>query len=481
MDPCFETATRLARAIRNGRLSSREATEAHLERIARLNGPINALVAVDRDGALKAAGAADRVRAKKAIKLGPLHGVPITIKEAFDVAGLATTSSHPPLKDNIAASDASLVARLRAAGAVILGKTNVPELCADFQTESPLFGTTKNAWDARRTAGGSTGGGAAAVAARLSPLELGSDIGGSVRNPAHYNGIFSLKPTEWRVPSRGHVPDLPGVTRTVRYMGVFGPLARSVEDLETALRIVAGPDGNEAEAAPVPIGPAPALTPKGLRIAVLDSNPLVKVSSDTAAVVEATARLLAKAGAKVKHAAPEGLDWQQSWDDWSDLFQYLIRALQPMGERERFIAKIASPDPSVRSVARAAKLDMAEFFAVLDRRDRTIRACETFLDDYDAWLMPVMPDAAFIRQKASAPLMIDGVAHPYFFAGTSYNYLANFTGQPSIVLPCGFSREGLPIGLQLTGKRWGEAKLLGVAKALERLLPPCPVPPNYVA
>lgn len=481
MDPCFETATRLARAIRNGRLSSREATEAHLERIARLNGPINALVAVDRDGALKAARAADRVRAKKAIKLGPLHGVPITIKEAFDVAGLATTSSHPPLKDNIAASDASLVARLRAAGAVILGKTNVPELCADFQTESPLFGTTKNAWDARRTAGGSTGGGAAAVAARLSPLELGSDIGGSVRNPAHYNGIFSLKPTEWRVPSRGHVPDLPGVTRTVRYMGVFGPLARSVEDLETALRIVAGPDGNEAEAAPVPIGPAPALTPKGLRIAVLDSNPLVKVSSDTAAVVEATARLLAKAGAKVKHAAPEGLDWQQSWDDWSDLFQYLIRALQPMGERERFIAKIASPDPSVRSVARAAKLDMAEFFAVLDRRDRTIRACETFLDDYDAWLMPVMPDAAFIRQKASTPLMIDGVAHPYFFAGTSYNYLANFTGQPSIVLPCGFSREGLPIGLQLTGKRWGEAKLLGVAKALERLLPPCPVPPNYVA
>ena len=153
--------------------------------------------------------------------------------------------------------------RLRAAGAVILGKTNVPELCADFQTDSPLFGTTKNAWDLRRTAGGSTGGGAVAVAARLSPLELGSDIGGSVRNPAHYNGIFALKPTEWRVPGRGHVPNLPGQTRTGRYMGVFGPLARSVEDLETALRIIAGPDGNEAEAAPVPLGPAPALQGQG--------------------------------------------------------------------------------------------------------------------------------------------------------------------------------------------------------------------------
>jgi amidase len=479
MDPCFETATRLARAIRNGRLSSREATEAHLERISRLNGPINALVVVDREGALKTARAADRRRARDGQGLGPLHGVPITIKEAFDVAGLHTTSSHPPLEDNIAAADASLVARLRAAGAVILGKTNVPELCADFQTDSPLFGTTRNAWDASRTAGGSTGGGAVAVAARLSPLELGSDIGGSVRNPAHYNGIFSLKPTEWRVPSRGHVPDLPGKTRTTRYMGVFGPLARSVDDLDLALRIVAGPDGNEAEAAPVPLGPTPKLETKGLRVAVMDSNPLVAVSADTAKVVEATARLLGKAGAKVKRAAPDGLDWQQAWDDWSDLFQYLIRAFDPLSAREPYFSRGKDADPSMRSVARVARLDLGQFFAVLDRRDRTIRLCERFLDDHDAWLMPVMPDAAFVRQSQREPLLIDGKPQPYFFAGTSYNFLANLTGQPSIVMPCGFSREGLPIGLQLTGKRWGEAKLLGVAKALEKLLPPCPVPPNY--
>ena len=122
---------------------------------------------------------------------------------------------------------------------------------------------------------------------------------------------------------------------------------------------------------------------------------------------------------------------------------------------------------------------MGEYFAVLDRRDRTIRQCETFLDEHDAWLMPVMPDAAFVHQSQKQPLLIDGVAHPYFFAGTSYNYLANLTGQPSIVLPCGFSKDGLPIGLQLTGKRWGEAKLLGVARVLEKLLPPCPLPPAY--
>ena len=375
MDPCFETATRLARAIRNGRLSSVDATKMHLQRIARLNGPLNALVVVDHDGAMKAARAADRALArakggKKAAGLGPLAGVPITIKEAFDVAGLATTSSHPPLKHNVARTDASLVGRLRAAGAVILGKTNVPELCADFQTDSPLFGTTKNAWDLRRTAGGSTGGGAVAVAARLSPLELGSDIGGSVRNPAHYNGILALKPTEWRVPGRGHVPNLPGQTRTGRYMGVFGPLARSVEDLETALRLIAGPDGNEAEAAPVPLGPCPALKANDLRIAVVESNPLVKVSADTAAVVQATVRLLTKAGAKVKRAEPEGLDWRQGWDDWSDLFLYQVRALQPLSEREPTFSVGEQADPSARSTARTARLDLAEFFAVLDRRDR---------------------------------------------------------------------------------------------------------------
>ena len=203
MDPCFETATRLARAIRNGRLSAVEATEAHLQRIARLNGSLNALVVVDGERALKAARAADRARGRKAGKLGALHGVPITIKEAFDVEGLATTSSHPPLKDNLAHEDASLVGRLRAAGAVILGKTNVPELCADFQTDSPLLAPP-------RTPGISGGRLAAELAAALCrggstvTAGAGSDIGGSVRNPAHYNGILA-EATEWRVPGRGHV------------------------------------------------------------------------------------------------------------------------------------------------------------------------------------------------------------------------------------------------------------------------------------
>ncbi len=211
----------------------------------------------------------------------------------------------------------------------------------------------------RQTVRCSTGGGAVAVAARLSPLELGSDIGGSVRNPAHYNGIFSLKPTEWRVPGRGHVSNLPGQTRTGRWMGVFGPLARSVEDLEAALRIIEGPDGYDAEAAPVRLGGAPAAKPKELRIAFIDGNPLVEVSADTASVVQQTVRLLGKAGAKVKRAEPEGLDWQQGWDDWADLYQYQVRALQPLAERERTFDMVNSSNPNARSVARRGSTSLS--------------------------------------------------------------------------------------------------------------------------
>src|SRR5262249_28207113 len=154
----------------------------------------------------------------------------------------------------------------------------------------------------------------------LSPLEIGSDLGGSVRNPAHYNGILALKPSEWRVPGRGHVPGLPGQIRTFHWMNTYGPLARSVADLDLALRVIGGPDGNEPEAAPVPLVPTPDLKVRDLRIAVLESNPLVKVSADTANVVQAIARLLSKAGAKVRRAEPAGLDWTQGWEDWCDFF-----------------------------------------------------------------------------------------------------------------------------------------------------------------
>ena len=303
-------------------------------------------------------------------------------------------------------TDASLVARLRAAGAVILGKTNVPELCADFQTDSPLFGTTKNAWDARRTAGGSTGGGAVAVAARLSPLELGSDIGGSVRNPAHYNGIFSLKPTRMARarPRPCARPAGPDADRPLHgRLRAAGALGRGSRDWRCG-------------SLPVPTATRPRRhrCRWGRRRA---SRPATFASRCSTAIRWCGSRptpppscrrppaCWRKAGAKVKRAEPEGLDWQQSWDDWSDLFQYQIRALQPLAERER----VLRVDRRGRSVGALGGAHGAARPGAVLRRARSPRSgrsanARPFLDDYDAWLMPVMPDAAFIRQKQSEPL-----------------------------------------------------------------------------
>jgi len=230
----FQTAAQLAGIIRSREASSAEVLEDHLRQIREHNPALNAVVTLDEERALERAREADAALAQGEI-WGPLHGVPVTIKDTFETAGLRTTASFKPLADYRPQTDATVVARLRAAGAIILAKTNMPELALDIQSVSPIFGRANNPWDLGRTPGGSTGGGAAAVAAGLSPLEVGSDIGGSIRIPSHFCGLFGFKPTENRVPESGHIPGLPGEPRTVRHMGVFGPLARSVEDLKSRL------------------------------------------------------------------------------------------------------------------------------------------------------------------------------------------------------------------------------------------------------
>ncbi|MDF3074011.1 MAG: Aspartyl-tRNA(Asn) amidotransferase subunit [Alphaproteobacteria bacterium] len=476
-DPTAMSATALARSIRNKKLSAVEAAQAHLARIAARNPALRALVLVDEKAALARARAADRALAKGEI-WGPLHGVPITIKEAFDVTGWKTTSSFAPLKDNIAVQDATAVARLRAAGAVFLGKTNVPELCMDVQSNSPLFGEAANPWDHARTPGGSTGGGAAAVAARLSPLELGSDIGGSVRIPSHFCGLYGLKTSEWRIPATGHVPDLPGQPRITRYMGTFGFLARSVADLRLGLQICAGPDGIDTEVPPAPLTPVKTKALNQYRIAFAAEFPFVKPTEATGDAVKALAKKLSKAGAKLREALPE-IDYAAAWSGWAELIAYMSRSLQPLEQRQKYFAYVDSEDPSRRATGRASKLDMAEFARVLSLRDETIRAMDAFMEGYDAWITPVAPIPAFVRQKPGGTLPIDDRRHYYWQTATSYSFLANFTGQPCVVVPAGFSAEGMPIGVQIVGRRWGEMEILVLAEAIEKVIGPAPTPPGY--
>ncbi|HRE00220.1 MAG TPA: amidase family protein, partial [Ilumatobacteraceae bacterium] len=295
-------------------MTSLELLDAYLARVDALNPALNAIVVDDRERARKAAKAADRaVQAGK--KLGPLHGVPMTVKEAFAIPGHPVTYGSPALADNVLDIDAVAVARLRAAGAVIFGKTNVPIGLSDFQSYNAVYGTTNNPWDTSRGAGGSSGGSAAALAAGLTALEFGSDIGGSIRNPAAYNGVYGHKPTWGIIPERGHsIVAQPGAEGAI---SVVGPLARSAGDLALALRVTAGPDLEFGYRLDLP---APPTSVKGLRIAVWLREPeLGPVDEEVVAPIEAAAKALAQAGAKVSFTARPAFDPRAAHDTYMQI------------------------------------------------------------------------------------------------------------------------------------------------------------------
>ncbi|MBU1748753.1 MAG: amidase, partial [Chloroflexi bacterium] len=317
-DLVFSTAHQLANAIRQREVSAVEVLEAHLAQIARHNPALNAIVTLDEGGARQRATEADAALARGETG-GPLHGVPVTIKDVYETAGLRTTASFKPLAEYVPQQDATVVARLKAAGAIVLGKTNMPEMAMDVQSNSPIFGRANNPWDLARTPGGSTGGGAAAVAAGLSPLELGSDIGGSIRIPSHFCGVYGFKPTEHRVPGTGHIPPPPGVAKTVRHMGVFGPLARSIDDLRLCLGLIAGPDSQDWEVPPVPLGDAPPRPLPGLRLAWTDDFGGAPVTAETRAALQALAGTLAEQGCHVERQNPTGFDFELAWETYGEI------------------------------------------------------------------------------------------------------------------------------------------------------------------
>src|SRR5215211_3560739 len=292
-DLAFASATELSARIRRRKVSATELLDAYLARIARYNPSLNAVVTLDEERARKRAQEADAALARNET-WGPLHGVPMTLKDGHSVAGMRTTAGFEALADYVPPEDGTVAARLKAGGAIIVGKTNVPVLLGDFQTDNPIFGRTNNPWDLDRTPGGSGGGACAAVAAGLVPLEVGSDLGGSIRIPAHFCGVFGLKPTEHRVSLAGHIPDLPGSPRSARVIAVIGPLARYVDDLALALRVIAGADGRDTDVSPVPLVPevsSPSL--QDLRIAWAPTFPNVPVSQDIRAAIEQLATELA--------------------------------------------------------------------------------------------------------------------------------------------------------------------------------------------
>jgi len=457
-DPCQLTARALADRLRRGQLSAVDALAAHLARIDRDNPALGAVVSIDRDRAHQQAVAADAAL-RRGEPLGPLHGVPMTLDDAHDVAGLRTTVGAAAL-DRLASEDGAVAARLRAAGANLFGHTNVAAYLADYQSANDLFGRTANPWDPARTAGGSSGGAAAALAAGMTPLEVGSDMAGSIRLPAHFCGVYGLKTTEHRVPLTGFFRPPPGTPRPVRIMSCLGPMARDLGDLELALSIIAGPDRVDADVAPVPLSPPIPRHLGDLRLAVATSLPGVPVAREVREEIERVAARASDAGAEIVERLPE-LDWAAI----GELFGGLVSALTG-----QFDPTADLPDH---------QRSLAWYLEALDRRDHLAAAWDAFFDDIDALLLPPAMTTAFPHAEQYADIDVDGEPRTYADHGRLLVF-ANVTGAPALVAPAGSSGDGLPIGVQIVGPRWSEIHLIEIARALEEagVLPGFQRPPD---
>ena len=457
MDSVFCSTTQLAAAIRAGHVSASEVLEAHLAQIATHNPTLNAVITLNAEQARKQAREADEALARGEV-WGPLHGVPFTLKDAHATAGMRTTTGFPPLANYVPQEDSPVAARLKKAGGILIGKTNVHMMLADpAQSINPIFGRTKNPWNSERTPGGSSGGAAAALAAGMTPFEIGTDLTGSIRIPAHFCGVFGLKPTEQRVPLTGLIPGLPG-PRPIRIMSCIGPMARTVEDLALLFALIAGPDGRDTDVAPVPVEEMPQLELQRLRIAFAPTFPSFPVAAEMREAVEEFAGRLSALGAVVEEAALPQVDFQQELASTGALIGMMMGAFQ-QEEQER---------PTT----------LAQYLEALDIRDQSIAAWEQFFEKWDVLLCPPSMMTAFPHCEPGSPLHVDGQEVSYWMV-SAHSTVFNYTGHPAVVLPYPLDHDGLPIGIQLVGKRWDESRLLAIARALSEVTGTFQRPPGY--
>jgi len=469
----YRSASEQIAALATNEVSSVELTDAAIARIEALDPKINAVVVRDFERAREAAGAADAALARGERR--PLLGLPMTVKESFNIAGLATSWGQPRFKDWRPAEDALAVERLKTAGAVILGKTNVPLMLADWQSYNDIFGTTKNPWDLTRTPGGSSGGSAAALASGYIPLELGSDIGGSLRAPAHYCGIYAHKPTLDLVPQRGGgPPETPAIPARGEF-AVTGPMARSAADLALELEVIAGPD-------PLLDGigyrlALPAATHARLadyRVLVMDRHPLVPTAHCITAALDTLSESLVRAGCRVMRDSPFLPDLVVTTQLYSELLMAFFSADMAPEERARAAtaaAALASDDRSLAACRRRGMaLTHADWLQAWRRRTALQRRWQRLFDEFDVLLCPVMPTTAFAHDHSphlQRRLAVDGVEMSYQDQ-IAWIAAATLAGLPATVAPIGRSSEGLPIGVQIVGGWLRDRTTIGFAGLIER-------------
>lgn len=456
-DIIFSGTMLLAAMIRARHVSAVEVLEAHLTQIEKHNPALNAIIALDAEHAFERARSADKALARGEA-WGPLHGVPFTLKDSHSTEGMRTTAGCLALADNMPREDGTVAARLKAAGGILIGKTNVSTLLLDIQSSNPIFGRTNNPWNIERTAGGSSGGAAAALASGMTPFEIGSDTGGSIRLPSHFCGVFGLKPTENRVSQAGHVFSSPDALRSFRLTASIGPMARSVEDLALLYPIIAGPDGHDIEVQPVPVEDVPELELRDLRVAFAPTFPGFPVAVGVRKALEDLVNQLNPLCALVEEAVLPKVDFHHQLLNARELTGMIVEASQSEEHESPF--------------------SLAQYLEALQRRDQFVLAWERFFESWDVLLCPTSLMTAFPHCEMGSSLQVDDQEVEYWMAN-AHCKLFNYTGHPAVVLPCRLSEDGLPIGVQLVGKRWAESHLLAVAKSVSQVTGKFQRPPGY--
>jgi len=448
----------MAEQIREKRLSPVELVDAHLTRIQELNSKLNAFVQVDAEGARQQALLAEAA-VRDGRELGVLHGVPLSIKSSIEVAGLRWEAGTKLRAGVRGERDAPLVARLRQAGAIILGVTNAPELLMAWETDNLLYGRTNNPWDLTRTPGGSSGGEAVAIAAGLSAGGVGSDGGGSIRVPAHFSGICGLKPTPGRIPATGHFPASVG---PFALLGVVGPMARNVDDLKILFAVMQGPDDGDPSAAPVPLRWPAADDLKRFRVGYFEDDGRTPVTPETRAAVRTAAEALRRAGFQVEPFRPEGLELARRL--WWQLFGIAGgMVLGPMTKGRECDLSPMLKEFSTGVAAQPSHTGQSLLDAWMQRDELRMKIFAQ-MRDYPLLLCPVASIPAFRHGERS--WQVEGKTVRYLDAW-SYTEWFNLLGTPAAVVPVGKSPEGLPIAVQIVAHPWEEELVISVAAALE--------------
>jgi len=468
----FKSAGALAEMVSGKEISSVELTDQFIQRIQKLDGEINAVVVRDFETALEAAANADDLLARGSV-VGPLHGIPITVKEALDVGGLATTWGFPFMVENIATNDAEVVRRFKGAGAILLGKTNVPVALGDVQTFNEIHGVTNNPWDTSTTPGGSSGGSAAAIAAGFSALEIGSDMGGSIRVPAAFCGVFGHKPTWGIVPDRGH--GLPGLVAPVD-LGVIGPIARNIDDLSMAMDLLAGAEVPAQPGWQLDLSPSNLTSLKDLRVAIWADDGIAPVSSEISEKVRALGHFLAEQGSKISFEARPDIDFELNFK----LHQMLMWSLTSIGLSDDEymqageVADVIPPEDRtcLANAARARVLNHKDWLLYNNQREILRYEWRKFFENWDVILCPTYSTPAFShdhRPFEQRKHLVDGASLEYF-QPMFWAAISTLCYLPSTVFPVGLSLDGKPIGLQAISAEYNDYTSLAFVRLLTQHL-----------